>query len=160
MSATDTSVRECQHFIAGKWAEPGGGRRFDDSDPYTGDVVAHVPAGDRADARSAVEAAAAAFEEWSQSPPIVRQGIFLKAAEILEGRSDEIVEWLARETGCSFGFGMFQMGFVPGLFRQAAGAAYAPTGTDPAVRPAGRLRDGGAKAGRRGRGDRARGTRR
>ena len=36
---------------------------------------------------------------------------------------------LARETGGTFGFGMFQMGFVPGLFRQAAGAAYAPTGT-------------------------------
>ncbi len=39
-----------------------------------------------------------------------------------------MVEWLAKETGCSFGFGMFQMGFVPGLFRQAAGAAYAPLG--------------------------------
>ena len=39
-----------------------------------------------------------------------------------------MVGWLARETGASFGFGMFQMGFVPGLFRQAAGAAYAPLG--------------------------------
>jgi len=35
---------------------------------------------------------------------------------------------LARETGCSFGFGMFQMGFTPGLLRQAAAAAYAPVG--------------------------------
>ena len=30
--------------------------------------------------------------------------------------------------GCTFGFGMFQMGFVPGLFRQAAALAYAPLG--------------------------------
>ncbi len=36
--------------------------------------------------------------------------------------------WLARETGCTFGFGMFQMGFVAGLFRQAAALAYAPIG--------------------------------
>jgi acyl-CoA reductase-like NAD-dependent aldehyde dehydrogenase len=129
MSATETTIRECRHFIAGEWVEPGGARRFDDTDPFTGDVVAHVPAGDRDDARRAVEAAAAAFAEWSHTPPAVRQGIFLKAAEVLESRRDEIVEWLARETGCSFGFGMFQMGFVPGLFRQAAGAAYAPTGT-------------------------------
>ena len=155
MSATETTVRECRHFIAGKWAEPGGGAPVRRLDPFTGDVVAHVAAGDRDDARSAVEAAAAAFPEWSQTPPVVRQGIFLKAADILEGRRDEIVEWLARETGCSFGFGMFQMGFVPGLFRQAAGAAYAPTGDDPSVRPAGRLRDGHAQAGRRGRRDRA-----
>jgi acyl-CoA reductase-like NAD-dependent aldehyde dehydrogenase len=35
---------------------------------------------------------------------------------------------LARETGSTFGFGMFQMHFVPGLFRQAAALAYAPLG--------------------------------
>ena len=52
----------------------------------------------------------------------------MRAADILESRRDEIVELLARETGCSFGFGMFQMGFTPGLLRQAAGAAYTPVG--------------------------------
>ena len=35
---------------------------------------------------------------------------------------------LSRETGASFGFGMFQMHFVPGLFRQTAALAYAPVG--------------------------------
>ncbi len=81
-----------------------------------------------ADARAAIDAAAAAFPSWSQTPPAVRQGIFLRAADILESRMEEIVGLLARETGASFGFGMFQMHFVPGLFRQAAGSAYAPTG--------------------------------
>src|SRR5262249_40024951 len=38
------------------------------------------------------------------------------------------VSMLARETGASFGFAMFELGFVAGLFRQAAGAAYAPLG--------------------------------
>src|SRR5205085_9862464 len=76
----------------------------------------------------AVEAAAAAFPAWSQSPPAERQRIFLKAADVLEGRLDDVVEQLARETGCSFGFGMFQMSFVPGLLRQAAALAYAPLG--------------------------------
>ncbi len=50
------------------------------------------------------------------------------AATILERRRDEVVALLARETGCTFGFAMFQMGFVPGLFRQAAGLAYSPSG--------------------------------
>ena len=58
----------------------------------------------------------------------MRQGIFLKAADVLESRQDEVVSMLARETGCTFGFGMFQMHFVPGLFRQAAALAYAPLG--------------------------------
>ncbi|MFZ0920729.1 MAG: aldehyde dehydrogenase family protein [Candidatus Dormiibacterota bacterium] len=122
------SVRECRQFIGGHWVEAADARMFDDLDPFTGDVVARVAAGSRADARLAIDAAAAAFPAWSQTPAAERQRIFLKAADLLESRRDEIVGWLARETGCSFGFGMFQMGFVPGLFRQAAGAAYAPIG--------------------------------
>jgi acyl-CoA reductase-like NAD-dependent aldehyde dehydrogenase len=128
MTVTETPAKECQLFVGGQWVAAEGGSTFDDRDPYTGDVVARIPAGGREDARRAVEAAAAAFEEWSQTPPAVRQKIFLAAADLLEARRDDVVSWLARETGCSFGFGMFQMGFVPGLFRQAAGAAYAPLG--------------------------------
>jgi len=102
---------------------------FEDLDPYTGDVVAEVPAGGAEEARQAVEAAAAAFPAWAESLPAQRQGVFLKAADVLEGRRDEVVGLLARETGCTFGFAMFQMGFVPGLLRQAAAIAYAPVGT-------------------------------
>jgi acyl-CoA reductase-like NAD-dependent aldehyde dehydrogenase len=126
-TATET-ILESKQFIGGEWSPADSGATFDDTDPYTGDVVARVPAGTAADARRAIEAAAAAFPEWSKTPPAARQSIFLRAAEILESRQDEIVSLLARETGCSFGFGMFQMGFVPGLFRQTAGLAYAPLG--------------------------------
>ena len=125
---TETAVRELGHFIGGGWVDVGGGETFDDLDPFTGDVVAKVAAGGREDAKRAVDAAADAFAEWSQSPPAQRQAVFLKAADVLERRCDEVVSWLARETGCTFGFGMFQMGFVPGLFRQAAALAYAPIG--------------------------------
>ena len=128
MSTTTSEVLEPRQFIAGEWVAATDGRTFDDIDPFTGDVVARVPAGTAADARAAIDAAAAAFTEWSQAPPAVRQGIFLRAADILESRMEEVVGLLARETGASFGFGMFQMHFVPGLFRQAAGSAYAPTG--------------------------------
>src|SRR6266536_1084794 len=112
MSVTETGARECRLFIGGRWVDAGAGRAFDDHDPYTGKVVARVAAGDRDDARRAVEAAAAAFPAWSTSPPAERQRIFLGAADELETRRDDVVSWLARETGCSFGFGMFQMGFV------------------------------------------------
>ena len=129
MSTTESTIRECRQLIGGEWVGAEGGRTYDDVDPFTGDVVAHVPAASRADAARAVEAAAEAFQTWSAVPPAERQRIFLKAADLLESRQDEVVSWLARETGSTFGFGMFQMHFVPGLFRQAAGAAYAPVGT-------------------------------
>jgi acyl-CoA reductase-like NAD-dependent aldehyde dehydrogenase len=120
-------VRELQQFIGGEWVDAGGAL-FDDLDPYNGEIVGHVPAGTRDDAGRAVAAARAAFPAWSQTSPTVRQQIFLRAADVLESRRDEVVSWLARETGCTFGFGMFQMHFVPGLLRQAAALAYAPLG--------------------------------
>ena len=128
MATVETDIRECRHFIGGEWVDAEAGDVFDDLDPFTGDVVARVAAGGREDARRAVESAAEAFPTWSQTPPAQRQGVLLKAADVLESRRDEVVSWLARETGCTFGFGMFQMGFVPGLFRQAAALAYAPIG--------------------------------
>lgn len=127
-ATSDTDKVRYQHFIGGRWVEASNGATFEDRDPYTGEVVATVAAGTRDDAGRAVEAASEAFSGWSHSPPAERQGVFLAAADILERRRDEVVSLLARETGCSFGFGMFQMGFVPGLFRQAAGLAYSPIG--------------------------------
>jgi len=122
------ATREYRQFIGGNWVDAADGATFDDRDPYSGDVVATVAAAGAEDARDAIEAAEGAFAAWSASPPAERQRVFLKAADILESRLDEVVSLLARETGCSFGFAMFQMGFVPGLFRQAAGTAYAPIG--------------------------------
>ena len=126
-----TEMREAttkKIFVGGDWTDAEGGRTFENRDPFTGEVVFEVAAGTRADARRATEAAAAAAPGWATAPPAVRQGVFLKAADVLESRQDEIVSLLARETGCTFGFGMFQMHFVPGLFRQAAALAYAPLG--------------------------------
>jgi acyl-CoA reductase-like NAD-dependent aldehyde dehydrogenase len=123
-----TTTREAQLFIAGEWTESASGATFDARDPFTGDVATRVPAGTRADAERAIAAAAAAFPEWAATPPGGKQAIFLRAADVLEGRSDEVVELLARETGCTFGFGMFQLMFTTGLLRQAAGLAYAPVG--------------------------------
>jgi acyl-CoA reductase-like NAD-dependent aldehyde dehydrogenase len=122
------TTTEYRHFIGGDWSEASGGATFEDLDPYSGQVVAKVAAGTREDARRAVEVASAAFPAWSQTPPAERQRIFLAAADILERRSDEVVGLLARETGCTYGFGMFQLGFVPGLLRQAAALAYSPLG--------------------------------
>jgi acyl-CoA reductase-like NAD-dependent aldehyde dehydrogenase len=118
-----------QQFIGGDWVGAADGATFEDRDPFTGETVATVAAGGAEDARRAIESAATAFEAWAATPPAGRQGVFLKAADVLESRQDEVVSLLARETGCGFGFGMFQMHFVPGLLRQAAALAYAPIGT-------------------------------
>jgi acyl-CoA reductase-like NAD-dependent aldehyde dehydrogenase len=129
MAVAAEAVREARQFIGGEWVGAADGATFEDRDPFTGETVAVVPAGGADDAARAIEAAAAAFPAWSQTPPAARQAVFLEAAAILGRRRDEVVSMLARETGCTFGFGMFQLGFVPGLFRQAAATPYQPIGT-------------------------------
>jgi acyl-CoA reductase-like NAD-dependent aldehyde dehydrogenase len=126
MTTIETTERRLH--IGGGWVDASGGGSFEDRDPYTGDVVALVAAAGREDARRAIEAAAEAFPAWSQTPPGERQTLFLRAADILESRRDEVVDLLARETGCTFGFGMFQMGFTTNLLRQAASLGYQATG--------------------------------
>src|SRR4029450_11921957 len=126
VTETDKAVRGLH--IGGEWTDASSGETFEDHDPFTGDVVTSIPAGTREDARRAVEAAAKAFPAWSQTPPAQRQRIFLKAADILESRIDDTASWLTRETGATFGFAMFQLQFVAGLFRQAAALGYQPMG--------------------------------
>jgi acyl-CoA reductase-like NAD-dependent aldehyde dehydrogenase len=128
VAAVETQTKQCSLFINGEWTDGEGRSTFEDRDPFSGELVATVAAGTRDDARAAVDAAAAAFPAWSQTPPAERQRIFLKAADVLEGRHDDIASWLTGETGCTFGFAMFQLHFVPGLFRQAAALGYMPRG--------------------------------
>jgi acyl-CoA reductase-like NAD-dependent aldehyde dehydrogenase len=128
MTVTATGKAVQGLHIGGEWTEASSGETFEDHDPFTGDVVASVPAGTREDARRAIEAAANAFPSWSQTPPAQRQRTFLKAADTLESRIEDTASWLTRETGATFGFAMFQLQFVAGLFRQAAALGYQPIG--------------------------------
>ncbi len=117
-----------QMYIGGEWVDASNKETFEDHNPYNGEVFANVPAGNRADATRAVEAAAAAFPAWSESPPSLRRKLFLKAADIFEKRQDELVRIVAEETGSTIGIAMFQMFFVPSLYREAAAQAYSVTG--------------------------------
>ncbi|MDP9224139.1 MAG: aldehyde dehydrogenase family protein [Actinomycetota bacterium] len=127
-TAADSEPAEYKQYIGGAWVDAAAAATFEDVDPFTGHALASIPASTREDARRAVHVAQESFAEWSQTPPGRRQAIFLAAADILESRRDEVVRLLAQETGCTFTFGMFQMGFVPGLLRQAAALAYSPIG--------------------------------
>ena len=121
-------TREYQMYINGEWVDALDGSTYDDLHPYTGEVFAKVAAGKRADAKRAVEAAAAAFPAWSATLPIERQALFLKAADILEKKRDEVVQIVAEETGGTFGWAMFQAMFTPGLLREAASQVHQATG--------------------------------
>lgn len=119
---------EYRMYINGEWVDASSGETFEDYNPYTGEVFAKVAAGKKEDARKAIEAAANAFPAWSHSLPAERRALFLKAAEALERKQKDVLAILHEETGCTFGFAMFQLMFTPGLLREAAGQVTVSTG--------------------------------
>src|SRR5216683_2889191 len=123
-----TAPKDYRQFIGGEWVGASKGATYSDRNPFTGETMATIPASTREDAKRAVKAAADAFPAWWKTPPGAKQRLFLKAADILERRQMEVVGLLAAETGCTFGFGMFQTIFTPNLLRQVAGLVYQPIG--------------------------------
>ena len=118
------ATRDEKQFINGEWTGALDGKTYDKKNPYTGGVASHVAAGKRADARRAIDAAAAAFPAWSATPPAVRRSLFLKAADVLERRMPEIAKITAEETGQTFGWGMFNCIFAVSILREGAAQAY------------------------------------
>ncbi len=118
------AVREQKLYINGQWCPASDQGVFSKINPYTDEVFAQIAAGKRADAWRAVEAAAEAFPAWSATPPATRRTLFLKAADLLEKKQQDIARLAAEETGETFGWGMFNCFFTIGMFREAAAQAY------------------------------------
>jgi vanillin dehydrogenase len=113
-----------QLLIGGNWTDAGSGGSYEQHFPYDGAAVGTAAAAGREDARAAVDAAQAAFGEWSHSAPGQRRMILLKAAELLLERAPEIAQIVTEETGGVFGWGMFNCDLAAGMLREAAAQAY------------------------------------
>jgi acyl-CoA reductase-like NAD-dependent aldehyde dehydrogenase len=115
------------HFINGEWTAAGG-PTFAVTNPLNDELVFEAAAGRAADAEAAVAAAAAAFPAWAALNPEARQQLFLRAADIVERRTEELVQLMAVEGGASRAFSAFQIRLSAAMLRQAAGWGYLPQG--------------------------------
>src|SRR5437870_9098762 len=128
MQSTQMDVKEYGYFAGNQWRKAEDNRVFEVHEPYSGKLFARVPAGSRADARAAVDAAAKAFNGWAETTPAEKARLFLKAAEIVKRRRTEIAEVLARETGSTISFATFQQDLVAATLQQVAGWVFLPKG--------------------------------
>jgi acyl-CoA reductase-like NAD-dependent aldehyde dehydrogenase len=117
-----------KYYAGGQWREAASGAVFEDHEPYTGQVFARVADTGAQEARMAIEAAARAFPAWAAMPPAEKAKLFYRAAEIVRRRSKEIAEILARETGSTLPFSMFQQEGVAATLEQAASWVFLPKG--------------------------------
>lgn len=115
-------------LIGGKEVTASSNATADDISPWTGKVFAKVAAGKAADVTAAVDAAAAAFPAWSAMSPFERRKIFLRAADIMEARTEEAVEVMAGEVGGARPWAAFNAQLAAEILREAAAAITQPKG--------------------------------
>lgn len=91
---------EFKNYINGEWVEASTGEFITDRNPANhSEVLGKFPLSGREDVQKAVQAAVAAFTEWSLTPAPIRGNLIRHAADIFLKRKKEIAEIMTREVG-------------------------------------------------------------
>src|SRR5215471_18672669 len=93
------SLDPCPVWFDGEWRTVNDVATSPVHNPSTGDVIAEAPLCTAAHVNEAVEAAAAAFPAWSETPPVERARILARFRMLLEDNFEDIVRCNTREHG-------------------------------------------------------------
>ena len=93
--------RSPQLFINGEWVDSSHGETLDVEDPSSGKVIAQIVEASDKDVDRAVAAARTAFDDgrWRNMPPVARQKIMNRLADLIEEHADELAELEAIDVG-------------------------------------------------------------
>lgn len=92
-------MNPCPIFVGGEWQRLTNLSVSPVFNPSTGDVIAETPMCGAAQVNAAVEAAAAAFPGWWETPPFERARLLFRFKSLLEENFDELVGCNTREHG-------------------------------------------------------------
>jgi aldehyde dehydrogenase (NAD+) len=96
-------MKNCdQLYINGAWVASQSGKFIDVINATTEEVMGRVPEGTESDANTAIAAARAAFDGWSQTPAAKRGEYLAAIAAKLKERSDELAKTITGEVGVPF----------------------------------------------------------
>jgi phenylacetaldehyde dehydrogenase len=100
-SVTEFIAKPRKMLIGGKWVDAVSGKTFETYNPATGEVLARVAEGDKADIDLAVKAARKAFESgpWPEMSPSERGRLLWKLAELVDEHNEELAELETLDNG-------------------------------------------------------------
>src|SRR5690606_23244037 len=101
-SATPAPMKAFRNFINGEWADAKDGRTSPIIDPCTGEQYAEAALSGPEDVDAAMQAAAKAFEVWSNTTPSERSLALIRIADAIEERGDELMRLESENTGKPF----------------------------------------------------------
>jgi len=100
-SKLPVKIRQTRMLINGVWQNAASGKTFDTLNPATGEVIAKVAAGDKADVDKAVIAARQAFEKgaWRKMSARERGRLMYKLADLIEKHREELASLESLDNG-------------------------------------------------------------
>jgi acyl-CoA reductase-like NAD-dependent aldehyde dehydrogenase len=107
-------------LINGEESAAAGGASFVRNDPFTGKPATKAAAASVADVNRAIETAAAAFPAWSKTGPTERRAILNKAAEVMEAKAPEFIQFGIDELGMTAPWIGFNVMLAANMLREAA----------------------------------------
>jgi succinate-semialdehyde dehydrogenase/glutarate-semialdehyde dehydrogenase len=94
----DPALLRAEAYVDGAWTS-GAGARFAVTNPATGETLAQVADLDAADARAAIEAAAAALPAWSARTAKERAAVMRKWFELIMAAQEDLARLMTAEQG-------------------------------------------------------------
>lgn len=109
-----------KQYIAGEWRDGTGQSRYQDTNPYNGEMLAEFKMAGVKDIHRAYESAKNAQKEWEHVNPFERSTIIENAARIIMDRRKELVKLLIEETGSSHIKANVEIDFCIAIMREVA----------------------------------------
>ncbi|EMA55536.1 MULTISPECIES: aldehyde dehydrogenase family protein [Halococcus] len=125
-----------ENYVDGEWRASETGETFAVENPAnTDETVAECQDSSSADARGAIEAAAAARDAWAETPGPARGKLLRETAKRMDDRREELTETLAREEGKALGEAGGEVGRAINIFYYYAEKAmdYAGEASNPSA---------------------------
>ena len=88
-----------ENFIGGRWTPSSATSHLDVTNPAKGVVIAKTPMSTAGDVDAAVKAAARAFPDWSETPPVLRARTMFTFRQKLEDHLEELARLVTTEHG-------------------------------------------------------------
>jgi aldehyde dehydrogenase (NAD+) len=122
-------ARTVRNLVDGEWVESVSGRSRERRNPADSrEVVSIYPESDAKDADAAVSAVAAGWRAWGETAPEKRAAVLEKAAAVLEGQRDQLIDELVREEGKTRAEATMEVSRTPMNLRFYAGEALRTAG--------------------------------
>src|SRR5476651_2316709 len=104
-------------WIGGKWRKSSDNARFDVIDPATERKIASVASASVDDAKSAIDAADAAFEGWAGRKPRERAEILRKSFELIMRDAERLAKLITIENGKALSDSRGEVAYAAEFFR-------------------------------------------